>query len=389
MADSSIICVRVFESKTAARMCPKRRFSNSSPTAIELVFSVSKILLTQVNILTCSILIMKSHYCVIIVANDIGKGSYGALKVKSAFEYAYLTLSEAVAPQHAYLIKDNQSILGRIIRITQEVIEYRRWIKELYASQAHHLRFDASMFAGGIPPAPSLMSSQFSNASSFNNTTIPPFNNNSSNPTTVSSSTTTVNSPTTINSVNNSTSNNNNNNNSTTSYVPGAGVLLPPQPFIPNANASYPTSLNGTPAAGVLPPPGATLFPTAAFMPFVSAFPSQYAPLQKVLANNANNNNAPLSNITNKQPTGSQQNGQSNNNNSQQAFPAMPFFYQMNKSSQGNIIDPITFYSNISAANPMVLMMMNAGGGPMVDPNGVNPQTASQTGSSRFLLKEK
>lgn len=65
-------------------------------------------------------------------ANDIGKGSYGALKVKQAFEYAYLTLSEAVAPQNSYLIKDNQSILGRIIRITQEVIEYRQWIKNLY-----------------------------------------------------------------------------------------------------------------------------------------------------------------------------------------------------------------------------------------------------------------
>ena len=65
-------------------------------------------------------------------ANDIGKGSYGALKVKQAFEYAYLTLSEAVAPQNSYLIKDNQSILGRIIRITQEVIEYRQCIKNLY-----------------------------------------------------------------------------------------------------------------------------------------------------------------------------------------------------------------------------------------------------------------
>ncbi len=45
-----------------------------------------------------------------VVANDIGKGSYGALKVKQAFEYAYLTLSEAVAPQHSYLIKDNHRL---------------------------------------------------------------------------------------------------------------------------------------------------------------------------------------------------------------------------------------------------------------------------------------
>jgi hypothetical protein len=69
------------------------------------------------------------------------------LKVKQAFEYAYLTLSEAVAPQHAYLIKDSQSILGRIIRITQEVIEYRRWIKELYAAQTVQWRLDAHLAA--------------------------------------------------------------------------------------------------------------------------------------------------------------------------------------------------------------------------------------------------
>ena len=51
---------------------------------------------------------MMSNFCMLFfIANDIGKGSYGALKVKQAFEYAYLTLSEAVAPQHSYLIKDN------------------------------------------------------------------------------------------------------------------------------------------------------------------------------------------------------------------------------------------------------------------------------------------
>ena len=81
------------------------------------------------------------------LANDIGKGSYGALKVKQSFEYAYLTLSEAVAPQHSYLIKDNHSILGRIIRITQEVIEYRRWIKDLYSNHASNWQFESNLAA--------------------------------------------------------------------------------------------------------------------------------------------------------------------------------------------------------------------------------------------------
>jgi len=38
-------------------------------------------------------------------SNDIGKGSYGALKVKQAFEYAYFTLSHAVLPQNEFLLK--------------------------------------------------------------------------------------------------------------------------------------------------------------------------------------------------------------------------------------------------------------------------------------------
>ena len=68
------------------------------------------------------------------VENDIGKGSYGALRVKQAFEYAYLTLSEAVSPQNSFLIKENNSsILGRIIRITHEVMLYRDWIRSSYA----------------------------------------------------------------------------------------------------------------------------------------------------------------------------------------------------------------------------------------------------------------
>lgn len=32
--------------------------------------------------------------------NDIGRGSYGALQVKNAFEYAYLALQTAVNPSN-------------------------------------------------------------------------------------------------------------------------------------------------------------------------------------------------------------------------------------------------------------------------------------------------
>ncbi|XP_020281563.1 non-canonical poly(A) RNA polymerase PAPD5-like [Pseudomyrmex gracilis] len=65
--------------------------------------------------------------------NDIGRSSYGALYVKDAFDWAYFVLSQAVSPLNI-LVNDASkvSILGRIIRVTDEVIEYRKWIKETF-----------------------------------------------------------------------------------------------------------------------------------------------------------------------------------------------------------------------------------------------------------------
>lgn len=71
-------------------------------------------------------------------SNDIGKGSYGALKVKQAFEYAYFVLSYAVLPQNEFLLRNsNQSVLGRIIRITREVRDYRQFIKRSYEKKVN------------------------------------------------------------------------------------------------------------------------------------------------------------------------------------------------------------------------------------------------------------
>uniref|UniRef100_A0A1B6KB64 polynucleotide adenylyltransferase n=2 Tax=Graphocephala atropunctata TaxID=36148 RepID=A0A1B6KB64_9HEMI len=65
--------------------------------------------------------------------NDIGRGSYGALQVKQAFEYAYLILQQAVNPTNQVISDTNlNSILGRIVRVTDEVINYRHWIKDNY-----------------------------------------------------------------------------------------------------------------------------------------------------------------------------------------------------------------------------------------------------------------
>uniref|UniRef100_A0A8C4ZI88 Terminal nucleotidyltransferase 4A n=1 Tax=Gadus morhua TaxID=8049 RepID=A0A8C4ZI88_GADMO len=61
--------------------------------------------------------------------NDVGRSSYGAMNVKDVFDYAYTVLSHAVPPlARSYPNKDCGSTLGRILRLTQEVIDYREWI---------------------------------------------------------------------------------------------------------------------------------------------------------------------------------------------------------------------------------------------------------------------
>lgn len=65
-------------------------------------------------------------------SNDIGKCSYGILYVRQAFDYAYTMLFNAVGPCQPF--NSRESILGRIIRITDEVIDGRdasimKWLK--------------------------------------------------------------------------------------------------------------------------------------------------------------------------------------------------------------------------------------------------------------------
>ncbi|KAK6186159.1 hypothetical protein SNE40_008253 [Patella caerulea] len=62
--------------------------------------------------------------------NDIGRSSYGAMQVRHAFDYAYLVLNAAVAPQNSCIMKG--SVLGRIIRVTDEVVSYREGIWKKY-----------------------------------------------------------------------------------------------------------------------------------------------------------------------------------------------------------------------------------------------------------------
>ncbi|XP_013392395.1 non-canonical poly(A) RNA polymerase PAPD5-like [Lingula anatina] len=84
--------------------------------------------------------------------NDIGRSSYGALNVRNAFEYAYLTLSNAALSANSDVFKGQQSLLSRIIRVTDEVVEYRQWIKETYGKAAEDVVIEA---ASSPSPSPS------------------------------------------------------------------------------------------------------------------------------------------------------------------------------------------------------------------------------------------
>ncbi|XP_074843975.1 terminal nucleotidyltransferase 4A isoform X2 [Carettochelys insculpta] len=69
--------------------------------------------------------------------NDVGRSSYGAMQVKQVFDYAYIVLSHAVSPlARSYPNRDSESTLGRIIKVTQEVVDYRAWIKKTWGGKS-------------------------------------------------------------------------------------------------------------------------------------------------------------------------------------------------------------------------------------------------------------
>lgn len=75
--------------------------------------------------------------------NDIGRSSYGALHVKQSFDYAYIVLTQAVNPLNQLIYDANKtSILGRIIRVTDDVIEYRAWIRETFPVDPMSIKSD-------------------------------------------------------------------------------------------------------------------------------------------------------------------------------------------------------------------------------------------------------
>ena len=71
--------------------------------------------------------------------------------MKRAFEYAYIVLCQAVSPMSLGMNDNRQgpSILGRIIRVTDEVIDYRTWVKDTFE---HRLLSQAIIQRNSPPP---------------------------------------------------------------------------------------------------------------------------------------------------------------------------------------------------------------------------------------------
>uniref|UniRef100_S4RRL6 PAP-associated domain-containing protein n=1 Tax=Petromyzon marinus TaxID=7757 RepID=S4RRL6_PETMA len=69
----------------------------------------------------------------VVPGQDLGRSSYGAMQARQAFDYAYTVLSRAVCPQAKhYPNRDLDSTLGRIVKVTREVTEYREWIQQTW-----------------------------------------------------------------------------------------------------------------------------------------------------------------------------------------------------------------------------------------------------------------
>lgn len=55
-------------------------------------------------------------------------------QVKRAFDHAYAILNTAVNPLFVHRDCSRMSILGRIIRVTDEVVRYRRWVDKTFTN---------------------------------------------------------------------------------------------------------------------------------------------------------------------------------------------------------------------------------------------------------------
>lgn len=93
------------------------------------------------------------------LATDIGKSSYGILRVKEAFEYAFNVIDIALRTKYYFKVNPNSTYLSRIISISQEQYDYRKWVRKTYRPMLNMSRqglprslFQDNIHNDGKPP---------------------------------------------------------------------------------------------------------------------------------------------------------------------------------------------------------------------------------------------
>ncbi|XP_076008841.1 terminal nucleotidyltransferase 4A-like isoform X1 [Genypterus blacodes] len=84
--------------------------------------------------------------------NDVGRSSYGVLQVKQVFDFAFMVLSHGVSSvARAYPNKEYDSTLGRIIKVSPEVLIYRDWTIKKWGAQ-QNARLEHHVLSTSPPP---------------------------------------------------------------------------------------------------------------------------------------------------------------------------------------------------------------------------------------------
>ncbi|XP_065676739.1 terminal nucleotidyltransferase 4A-like isoform X1 [Hydra vulgaris] len=71
------------------------------------------------------------------LGNDIGRSSYGILRVKEAFEYAFNILDSAFRNESYFTINPGSTYLSRIISVPKDLIVYRNWIHSVFRTEPY------------------------------------------------------------------------------------------------------------------------------------------------------------------------------------------------------------------------------------------------------------
>jgi hypothetical protein len=81
------------------------------------------------NLFICVLCLLCVMNCrpLFLSGNDVGRGCYGAMKVRDAFANAFRELRDAVLPQYEHIQPRGSSILGRILCIPHQIsADYRQ-----------------------------------------------------------------------------------------------------------------------------------------------------------------------------------------------------------------------------------------------------------------------